>query len=118
MLARFRLGVPDRAPTSFAGKWRGGAGTGFGHVDVRVGAKARHRLRERQHAARDVGMQVQAGDHRHPRADDGAQPRQQLAFGVVGVFGDGGAVQVEVDGVEAAALRVFHQHGEIGRAHV
>ena len=52
-------------------------------------------------------MQVQAGDDGHGRADGLAHARQQLAFAVVQVLGDHGAVQVQVDGVVAAFARRF-----------
>ena len=59
-----------------------------------------------QHAPRDVGVQVQAGDQRHRVTDHGAQALQQFTLGVVHMFGHRSPVQVEIDGVEAALFRV------------
>jgi hypothetical protein len=47
-----------------------------------------------------VGVQVEAGDDRHFRADDAAHAREQLAFAVVDVLGDHRAVQAQVHGVD------------------
>ncbi len=79
------------------GQQIGATRAGVGAVDVRVGAVGAHRAGMLQHAPRDVGMQVQAGDQRHRRPDHCAQPLQQLAFGIVHVLGHCRAVQVEVD---------------------
>jgi hypothetical protein len=76
---------------------------------MRVAAEGRERARVAQHARGDVGLQVQAGDDGHRQPDDGAQPLERLAFAVVDMFRDRRAVQVEVDGVKALALRVLEQ---------
>ena len=76
------------------------------HVDMGIGAERRHRIGQAQHARRHVGMQVQARDDRQAVADDGAQPLQQFALGIVMPFGDCRAVQVEVDRVEAVGRGV------------
>ena len=82
---------------------------GVGHVDVRVGPVGDQCIGRRQHLLRDVGMQVEAGNDRDPRPGQRANPRQQLALGVVEMVGDRGAVQVEVDRVEGAAFeRALH----------
>jgi hypothetical protein len=83
---------------------------GVGHVDVRVGAVGHQRVGLAQHAVRDVGVQVQAGDDGQVGADQRAQPAEQLAFAVVGMLGHRGAVQVEVDAVQAAARRRAPPH--------
>ncbi|CPN83353.1 Uncharacterised protein [Bordetella pertussis] len=80
----------------------GGARAGVGHVDVRIGAIGHQRAGMRQHGASHVGVQVQAGDDGRGGADGVAQAAQEFAFAVVVVFGDHGAVQVQVDGVVAA----------------
>ena len=72
----------------------GGVLAGVGHVHVRIGAEGGQAVGLAQHLGGDVGVQVQAGDDGHGRADGLAHARQQLAFAVVQVLGDHGAVQV------------------------
>jgi len=56
-------------------------------------------------------MEIEARDHRHVRAHRLPHPPQQLPVRIVEVLGDHGAVQVEVDGVEAAAAaEILEQH--------
>ena len=86
----------------------GGPRPGVGHVDMRIGAVCHQRIGLAQHAQRDVGVQVQAGNDRQRRPDDGTQARQQLTLAVVGAFGHRGAMQVEVDRIEPAAARRAH----------
>jgi hypothetical protein len=95
---------PSVAPQ--LGQQRGAARAGFRAVDVRIGAVRAHRAGMLQHAAGDVGVQVEAGQQRHRGPDRRAQPLQQFAFGIVDMLGHRSAVQVEVDRVEAAAPRV------------
>ena len=71
-----------------------------GHVHMRVGAVGHQRVSLAQHALGHVGVQVQADDDRQVRPNDRAQPGQQLALAVCGLFGHCGAVQVEVDRIE------------------
>ena len=54
------------------------------------------------HLRRDVGVQVEARDQRNVVANDAAHARQDLAFAVVEMLGDHGAMQVEIDGIERA----------------
>ena len=84
-----------------------GAHAGLAHVDVRIGAVRGHRARVPSMRAVTLACRSSAGDDRHRGADDRADAREQLALGIVGAFGDRGAVQVEEDRVEAAALQVF-----------
>ena len=69
-------------------------------VDMRIGLVGNEDLRQRAHAFRHVGVQVEGDRDRQIRADDGAQALQQFAFAVIRVFGHHGAVQAEQDAVE------------------
>ena len=112
-----RACIGSRRPGCEAARQQlGGAFAGGGHVDVRIGAVRHQRVGLAQHAPRDVGVQVEAGDDRQLRPDDRAQPRQQLAFAVVGVLGHRGAVQVEVDRVEPALSRAATTSSQIAPA--
>ncbi len=84
------------------------ARAGVGHVDVRIGAVGDQRIGALQHALRDVGMQVQAGDDRHVRAHRRTQPGQQFAFAVVVLVGHHRAVQVQIDRVGPLCARGVH----------
>jgi hypothetical protein len=48
-------------------------------------------------------VQVEAGDERNVRADQGSHPAQHLALAIVKALADHGAVQVEIDPVEGHA---------------
>ena len=76
--------------------------TGRRHVDVRVGAICDQAVALLDHRARDIGVQVEAGDDRRALSDDAAHAREQLAFAVVQVLGDHRAVQIEVDPVHGS----------------
>jgi hypothetical protein len=80
-------------------------GAGLGHVDVGIGAENRQGVAQLDHGRRDVGMEVEAGDQRRLRPDHPADPGQELPFSVLQVFGDHGAVQVEIDGIAVAQAR-------------
>ena len=54
------------------------------------------------HRARDIGVQVEAGDDRRAQSDDVAHAREQLAFAVVQVLGNHRAMQIEVHAVDRA----------------
>ena len=89
------------ACTQMLAQQQGGPLAGLGHVDVRVGAVGDQAIRQLQHALGHVGVQVQAGDNGCLGANHGADAGDQLTFAVVGVFGHGRAVQIEVHPVQA-----------------
>ncbi|SUW10539.1 Uncharacterised protein [Bordetella bronchiseptica] len=104
-----------------AGDGVGRAQPGGADIDVRIGVKARDDGSVAHDVVVDVGVHVQRHAHRDGRGDV-AQAAQQIAFGVFHAFGHHGAVQVQQDGVEAAAARlVQHQaaqalvRGAVGR---
>ena len=78
---------------------------GLGHVDVGIGAEDRQGVAQRDHGRGDVAMEIEAGDQRRLRPDHPADPGQELPFSVLQVFGDHGAVQVEIDGIAVAQAR-------------
>ena len=78
----------------------GGGAAGVGHVDMRIGAVGNQRVGMFDHLGRDIGVQIEADHQRQVVADHLAHARQDFAFAVVEMFGDHGAVQVEIDGVE------------------
>ena len=77
-----------------------------------IGAISHQCICSVQHAVGDVGMQVQTRHQGHVVADQCTYPRQQFAFCIVRVFGHRGAVQVQVDRVNALrqALLQVRQH--------
>ena len=93
---------------------RGGARAGFGHVDMRIGPVADQRIGFGHHLRRHIGVKIEAGDQRNVGADGGADARQQFALAVVEMFGDHGAVKIEIDGIEGcrAVERVEHHRGD------
>src|SRR5690606_5640196 len=92
---------PDLALES-AGDDVGGAHAGRADVDVGIGVKARHHRGVAHDVVVDIGVHVERHAHRRVGVDF-AQAAQQVAFGVFDSLGDHGAVQVEQDGVVAAA---------------
>ena len=67
---------------------------------MRIGAIGHQRIGHRHHPRRDIAVQVEADDERNLRADRSAHAPQQLAFAVIVMLGDHGAVQVEIDAVQ------------------
>ena len=77
-----------------------GAAGGVGHVDVGIGAVAGHDRGALDHGVGHLGVEIERDRDRHVGGDL-ADAVQQLAFAVVVVLGDHGAVQGEQDGVAA-----------------
>ena len=101
-----------RAPLDLAGELIGDAGTGLGHVDMRIGAKRNQRRGIADNRRRDVGVKIEADDEGQVGADDAAHPAQQLAFAVLEMVAHHGAVQVEINPVERlGGGEVFKQEG-------
>ena len=78
----------------------GGAPARLRHVDVRIGAIRHHAVGDLHHASGHVGVQVEARHDRHVRPHHATHAREDLAFAVVEMLGDHGAVEVEVDAVD------------------
>ncbi len=72
------------------------ARSGQSHIHMRIGAVDVQRVRVRQHCGRDVGMQIQAGDHRHRRAHRRPHAAQNLPVPVLQVLAHHRPVQVQV----------------------
>ncbi len=79
-------------------------------VHVRVGVVAHQSVGVAHHRGRDVGVQVQRADDRHVRSDHVADPRQQVALGVLQLLGDHRSVQVQQHSVDGqCALQALDQ---------
>ncbi len=88
---------------------RGAAGRG--HVDMRIGAVGDERICVVHHRGRHVGVQVEADDERQIGSDQLAHAGENFTFAVVEMFGDHGAVQVEIDSIEpTGAGDAVHHH--------
>jgi hypothetical protein len=70
------------------------------HVHVRIRPIRYQSVGIGQHALGYIGVEIQAGDNRHRRADHPTQPREQFSFAVVEVLTHHGAVEIQVNPVE------------------
>jgi len=83
----------------------GRLGAAFAHVEMGVGAVADEPVQQGDIGVRHIGMQVERGDDRNLRADDAANQAKQRALRIMVPGRQSGAVQHEVDSVQAAGLR-------------
>ena len=81
-----------------------GAGTGFSHIQMRIGSENCQRISIGHHLRRDIGMHVQTCDKRHIRPDLLTDKGQQLSLAILQPIGDHGTVQVEIDPVYRAGI--------------
>ena len=88
------------SPARVAHQRAAGAARGVGHVDMRVGAVAGDDRGALDHRVGHLGVEIERDRDRHVGGDL-ADAVQQLAFAVVVVLGDHGAVQGQQDGVAA-----------------
>ena len=72
---------------------------------MRIGPEDGHGGRVPHHGLGHVGVQVETDHQRHVVSNKGAHPAEQLAFAVFKMLGHHGAVQVQIDRVEAAGGR-------------
>ena len=79
-------------------------------IDVRIRPVAEDAVGQLGHLRGDVGVIVQADDDRNRFTDRCTHPSQELTLGVFEIFGDCGAVQVEIDRVHRQLLREHADH--------
>ena len=72
----------------------------LGDVDMRVFLVGDQHRGAPQHGLGEVAMQIELGADRHRRADDGADPAEDVAFAIVIALGGHRAVQREDDHVD------------------
>ena len=70
---------------------------------MRVGSVGKQPIGMLEHLGGSVAMQIETCHQWYLRPNGGAHPLEQLAFAIFEMFGDHGAVQIEIDSVEGRA---------------